>query len=138
MENLNAFQMVSEIDNAKGQLPVEYEPVDDVFLDKYNGPIQTLKNIFENKGGVHHAEVEGYSILFRVPSQKQYSNIRKRGEKLDGFETDLMLLGECLLYPRMDIVQQWISCGKFGLVTAFTLAIIKETKMYQEASVKKL
>ncbi|MCP5502622.1 MAG: hypothetical protein H7A25_22175 [Leptospiraceae bacterium] len=134
----NPLNQISEINNAKEQLPAVYEPVTEEFLEKYKAPLDTLRGNFKSRGGIHLATVDDYHIIFKVPSQRAYSMIRKRAEKLEPFEADMLLLGENLLYPRIEVVQAWIESGAFGLVSVFALEIVKATKATQEATVKKI
>lgn len=134
----NSVVSLVDLQNAVSQLPSGFVPVDDAFLETYKEPIGVIKEHFKNKGGILVLEVDEFSGIFRIPSQKQYSAIQKRAKSLDAFDADLHLVGDCLLYPKIEVIQKWIESGYFGVVSSFALAIVKETKSLSEATVKKI
>lgn len=117
-----------------------YQPIDDDFIERYAEQIETIKSGYADKGGVHVLKTDDTdSVLVRVPSAEILRKVRKRADTLtDPIEQDLYLLGECLLYPDISVVRDWVSSGAPGLASTFGRKLLELSKASVEAEAKKL
>ena len=138
MEN-KAITKEGEFQSAKGALQaIEYKRVDDAFLEKFNNELNIVQDYLELVGGVFLFTVEDYDVICRLPSHEVFTDITNRSE-LSGFEQDRMLVGRCLIYPSMDIINEWVTKrGHWGIVSSIARKMMQEAKVAKEAKSKKL
>lgn len=95
------------------KLPQEEVMLDENFFETYKEPIEDLKEIFSNKGGIHViSKTEGektYPIIVRVPSKENLEKHIKEltSKKKTVLDVNLSLIFENLLYPSPEIVKRW-------------------------------
>lgn len=128
---------IQELNDAKANLPNEFEPVDENFLKKYETEIGIIKQFHEPVGGIILLEESEYQVICRIPNQQIMKKVTKQ-KNLDGYESDLMLLGECLIYPSAQTVKKWSQSGATGIASVFSKKLLEEAHVLQEATAKKL
>lgn len=119
-------------------LPDEYLPINEEFLEKYEVEIDTIKTILAGKGGVHVLSLDDCSVIVRIPSKETLSNITKRAKNLEPIESDTLLVKQCLIYPKPEVLDRWIDSGSPGLASTFARKLFELAKINQEAVAKKL
>lgn len=95
-------------------LPIEEVTIDDNFLETHKEAIDSLKEIFSGRGGIHVISKEdserNYPIIVRVPSKANQEKLMKElsAKKKTPLEVQTSLIFENLLYPSPEIVQRWL------------------------------
>lgn len=135
---MNIVNVRAQIDEIVKELPDSFEAVDDVFLDKHKAQLDLLKEVTDSQGGLRVASFEDKDIIFMLPSQAWYANYQKRVDKLDPMDANMMLVSNCILFPKVSVFSDFVKRGNFGLVSSLALAILKELKFTTEISVKKI
>lgn len=125
-----------QLEEAKEQLPKVFVIIDDLFKEKYEEPLSVLREFLADKGKLQLLEVSDKQILARVPNQAILNDVKKRSEKLTGFESDAYLVGKCIYYPSMDVLEGWVAEGRPGLVTAFAKTLMDLGYVYVAATSK--
>lgn len=126
-----------KIEEAKESLPLEYRKIDEQFLSEYKDQIETLKEVFSDKGGVYKINVGEYDLLCRLPQIDHIKQVNSNKNR-DAFDVDRELLSYCLLYPKIDIVNSWVKQGSIGVVASAVKKLMELGLVYQEAQAKKL
>lgn len=114
-----------DIEEATSLLPKEFEPINEEFKEKYAVSLDTLREFLADKGKLQLLEVDERQILCRIPNQQIFNDIRKKAESLSAFEGDSLLVSRCIYYPSMSVVNNWVSEGRPGLMTAFAARIME-------------
>lgn len=114
-----------QLEEAKEQLPKEFIPIDDSFKEKYEAPLSVIREFLADKGKLQLLEVEDRQVLIRIPNQQMLTDVRKRSEKLSAYESDMLLVGRCIYYPKIEVVDSWASQGQPGLMTAFAARLME-------------
>ncbi len=133
MEFTNEFQIIQE---AKAQFPEQYEEINEDFLVKYQEPITKLKEVFESKGGIHLVKAGKHSMICRLPAREHVKQATKNNS--DGFDQDRELLGYCLLYPKIQVVDSWIKSGSIAVITNAVKTLYEIAGVYEQGEAKKL
>jgi hypothetical protein len=138
MNTNNLNEIIKNKQEAIELLPSPYRKLTDDVLDEENVKlsISTLKDIYKDKGGIHLLEVEDYQILVRVPNET-HLNHGMENKKRTAIEADRWLVGECLLYPSVDVFKSWLISAP-GLGTPFAKKLLELGATTQEAKAKKL
>ncbi|MCE9499760.1 MAG: hypothetical protein K8R21_04575 [Leptospira sp.] len=124
------------------KLPTSYQEIDDEFLEKYKEPIAVFKSEFENKGGIYILSAgdakngEVRMIISRVPSNALLDDIVK-DKKLGPTDTGRRIVGKCILWPSIDVVESWVSEGATGLYIPLGNKIAELAGISQEVTTKK-
>ncbi len=125
-----------QLDEAKEQLPKVFVIIDDLFKEEYEKPLAVIREFLEDKGKLQLLEVGDKQILSRIPNQAILNDVKKRSEKLNGFESDSYLVAKCIYYPSMDVLEGWVKEGRPGLVTAFAKTLMELGYIYVAATSK--
>jgi hypothetical protein len=134
-ESIN--EAVKSRNEALAALPSPYQRVDDEFLTDNEAAIGALKKRYENNGGILLLTVENdpeMTAIAKIPDK----TLMDAAFKKDGQEADYYLLGQCLLYPGFDVIEQWVKSGSPGIVSTWTRVLLKEAKVTVEGKAKKL
>lgn len=127
-----------DLKEAKAGLPsIEFVQIDEEFLDKYKTEIGIIKQYYEPIGGIHLLESGEYSIIARVPNNQILKKVTK-SKNLEGYESDFLLVGECLIYPSAQTISEWIKKGATGIASVFSKKLLEQAHVLQEATAKKL
>lgn len=129
---------INDFKEAQAGLPSEFVPIDDEFLEKYKTEIGIIKQYYEPVGGIHLLESGEFQAICRVPNNQILKKVQSRSKNLDGFESDLTLVGECLIYPSAQTVGDWIKRGATGIASVFSKKLLEQAHVLQEATAKKL
>jgi hypothetical protein len=136
---MNGLEIANAIKEVKEAFGSGYKYVDEEFLEIFKEEINTLKEIFSEKGGVHIVDLGEYNMICRLPSVEHMKAVNKSASSnRDGFEVDRELLSYCLLYPTIDVVNQWVSEGKIGIVSSTVRKLMELGLVNKEAQAKKL
>ncbi|MCB1201351.1 MAG: hypothetical protein KDK41_11960 [Leptospiraceae bacterium] len=136
----NNLETLSNAKEAIASLPKPYQSIDDEFLKTHADAIDTLKEAYADKGGIHLLRTdEGDAVIVRVPSSQILKKSRKDVERIkDPIEQDLALLTDCLLYPEPAVVRQWIDTGSPGIASTYSRKLLELSKTVVEVEAKKL
>jgi hypothetical protein len=120
--------------------PKNYEIIDDDFEQKYAKVIEMARQRYAHTGGIMRLDAGERRVIVRVPSDTIIKDVRKRIEDrgMDGLDADRMLVKQCLLYPREEVIDRWTGQeGKVGICSAFAAAMMKEAEVARVAEAKK-
>ena len=134
---MNAVSTVNNLKEVLSALPSKYEPVDETFLEVYADQISGLKNIFEDKGGIHLVSVGEYDTICRLPQTEHIKQVSKDKTR-DSLDIDRELLSYCLLYPSIEQVNDWVKAGKPGIISSIVRKLLELGYINQDATTKKL
>lgn len=129
---------VLELEGILAMFPSEYKPIDSDFKEKYKEAIELLKKKFDGKGGIYLSKIDDITILYRLLSEDEFKEVKKRSEKLGVLDGDKLIFGKCLLYPKWDVVQNWINSGMYGISVAISQDILDKSKIFYKVESEKL
>lgn len=124
--------------NAFNRLPQPYSMIDDEFLENYSSEIQVFKDKFDAQGGIHLIDLGEHQVICRSPTKQVINDAVKRAEKLSPLDADMLLVGPCLLYPSIDVLNGWINGGRIGYPTVIAKRLMKIAAVTIEDTAKKL
>lgn len=137
--NINPIIMNDEnLLNAFNGLPQPYQNIDDEFLERYSLEIQAFKDKFEIQGGIHLIDLGEHQVICRAPTKQIINDTLKRAEKLSPLDADMLLVGTCLLYSSIDILNSWVNSGKVGYPTVIAKRLMRISAITIEDTAKKL
>ena len=140
MENQTQTQIIKNINDAKALLPEPYRRITEEDLE-INGDIKlaidTLKESYEDKGGIHLLEVDEYQIISRVPNDTILNHSIEGSKRRTAIESDRWLVDQCRLYPSQDVFDRWLKAAP-GLASPFANKLLDLAKTRQVVSGKKL
>ncbi|MBE7413352.1 MAG: hypothetical protein HS129_15045 [Leptospiraceae bacterium] len=124
--------------SAFDKLPQPYADINDDFLEQHKESIGVLKKEFENRGGIHLITTGDKKVIVRLPSRALLDDVLERAKKQKQSDSMQFLVGSCLLYPSIDVVQSWVDKEAPGLYIPLGNKIAELSAVTQETSAKKL
>lgn len=132
------YNSIPELKEAFHQLPQPYQIIDDEFLEKYSEPIATMKAQFADKGGLHLIEFGDFGkIICRIPGKTLVDAGLEKARKQKQTDAALYVVGECCLYPSIDVVNDWAKASP-GMFIPIGNKLIELAGVTMEATAKKL
>jgi hypothetical protein len=137
--NVNKLvEQIPELKEAFNELPQPYQVIDDEFLELYEEPISKMKAQFADKGGLHLIDVgEIGKIIVRVPGKTLIDTGMDKAKKQKATDAALYIVGECCLYPSIDVLNQWAQSSP-GLFIPIGNKLVELAGVTLEATAKKL
>lgn len=134
---MNAVTFQNTLKGLQDTLPPEAR-IDEEFLETHKEQISSVKELFEDKGGIYIISVDEYDMICRLPQTEHLKQTRQGADKKDAHEVDRELLSYCLLWPSIHKVNEWVGKGKPGIVSSAVRKLLELGLVYSEASAKKL
>ena len=120
------------------KLPQPYSPIDESFLENHSESIEAFKNKFNPQGGVHLIDLGEHQVICRSPTKHVVNEALKKSDKLNPLDGDMYLVGPCILYPSIDVLNSWIESGYVGYGSVIAKRLLKIASVAIEDTAKKL
>ena len=120
--------------------PTEYELINDEFEAKYADAIRAAGQRYAHSGGVMRLDAGERRIIVRIPSDETIKDVRKRtaDTKMDPFDSDRMLIKQCLVYPSEVVLDRWMGAeGKTAICSSFAASLMEEVELNRAVVRKK-
>jgi hypothetical protein len=127
-----------QLKEAFDKLPQPYHSIDDTFLEVHSEELDVFKTKFNPQGGVHLIDLGEHQVICRAPTKNTVTEALKKGEKLNPLDADMYLVGPCLLYPSIDVLNDWMNSGNVGYGSVIAKKLLKIANISIEATAKKL
>lgn len=134
---MNAVTFQNTLRGVQETLPPEGK-IDEEFLETHQEQIASLKELFEDKGGIFLINVDEYDMICRLPQTEHLKQTRQGADRKDAHDIDRELLSYCLIWPTIHKVNEWVAKGKPGIVSSSVRKLLELGLVYSEARAKKL